>query len=59
VAHFPELDANLEVLESGHNAGLIENEVDALYSRVRVATDSLVSHVPPSVAHSPLDSAGE
>jgi hypothetical protein len=30
VLHFQELDANLEVLASGHNVGLIEDEVDDL-----------------------------
>jgi hypothetical protein len=30
VLHFPEVDADLEVLRSGHNVGLTEGEVDAL-----------------------------
>jgi hypothetical protein len=32
VSHFPELDADLEVLRSRHNVGLTEGEVDALWS---------------------------
>jgi hypothetical protein len=59
VSHFSELDADLEVLGSGCNTGLIEDEEDTLWSRVRTAVDSLASHVPSSVAHSPPDSAGE
>jgi hypothetical protein len=58
VSCFLKLDANLEVLESGHNMGLIENEVDALWSRVRMAADSLASHIPSSVARNPLVGAG-
>jgi hypothetical protein len=46
VSHFSELDADLVVLESGHNAGLTEGEVENLWSRVRAATDLLVSLVP-------------
>jgi hypothetical protein len=30
VLHFPVVDADLEVLGSGHNVGLTEGEVDAL-----------------------------
>jgi hypothetical protein len=30
VSHFPELETKLEVLGSGHNADLTENEADAL-----------------------------
>jgi hypothetical protein len=59
VSHFPDLDADLEVLGSGHSAGLIEDEVDALWSWVCMAADSLVSHVPSLVAHNPPDGAGE
>jgi hypothetical protein len=49
VLHFPELDIDLEVLGSGSNVSLIEGEVDALWSWVRTATDSLASHVPSSL----------
>jgi hypothetical protein len=58
MSHFPKLDANLEVLESGCSAGLVEGKVDALWSRVCAALDSLVSHVPPLVARNPPDSIG-
>jgi hypothetical protein len=59
MSHFLELDADLEVLGSRHNAGLMEVEVDALWSRVHAAMDSLASHVPSLVAHNPPDSARE
>jgi hypothetical protein len=59
VSHFPELDADLEVLRSRHNTRLAENEVDVLWSQVRASTDSVASHVPPSIDHKPLDSAEE
>jgi hypothetical protein len=32
VSHFPEPDADLEVLGSGRNAGLTEGEVDAVWT---------------------------
>jgi hypothetical protein len=54
--HFPELDADLEVLGSTHNMGLIEGEVDALLPRVHMATDSLASHNSSSVPNNPPDS---
>jgi hypothetical protein len=49
----------MEVHGFGRSAGLIEDEVDALWSQVRTATDSLASHVPSSVAHNPPNGAGE
>jgi hypothetical protein len=59
VSQFWELDADLEVLESGHNAGFTVDEVDALWSQVRTAVDLLAPHVPPSVARNPPGSTGE
>jgi hypothetical protein len=59
VSHFPELDTDLEVLGSRHDAGLIEDDVNALCSWVCATADSLASHIPSSVAHNPLDSTGE
>jgi hypothetical protein len=50
VSHFPEFDADLEVLRSGRSAGMIEDEVDALWSQVLAASDSLASHIRSSVA---------
>jgi hypothetical protein len=59
VSHFPELDAVLEVLGSGRNARLTEDEVNALWSWVRAAVDSVALHVPSLVARNPPDSEGE
>jgi hypothetical protein len=59
VSHFPELDTDLEVLGSRCSMGLTSDEVDALWSHVRAATDSLTSHIPSSVARNPPDDAGE
>jgi hypothetical protein len=59
VSHFLELDADLEVLGSGHSMGLTEDEVDILWSRVRTAAHSIASHVPSSVAYNPPDGVGE
>jgi hypothetical protein len=58
VSQFSELDADLEVLGSRRNVGLTEGEVDALWSRVRAARDSLASHVHSLVACNPPDKAG-
>jgi hypothetical protein len=59
VLHFPELKPELELLGSGHDADLTEDEVDALWTRVRVASDSLASYVPSLVSCSPPDCEGE
>jgi hypothetical protein len=59
MSHFPELDADLEVLGFRRSTGLIEDEVDVVWSWVRAVADSLVLHVPSSMACNPPDSAGE
>jgi hypothetical protein len=59
VSHFTKLDADLEVLGSGPNMRLTEDEVNALWSQLCVAVDSLVLHVAFSVACNPPDSMGE
>jgi hypothetical protein len=58
VLHFLELKTVLEVLRSRRSTDPIEDEVDAIWIRVRTASDSLVSHVPSSVAHNPPDGVG-
>jgi hypothetical protein len=47
-----------ELLRSRHNMDLTEDQEDALWAWVHVASDSLASHVPPSVARSPPDGTG-
>jgi hypothetical protein len=59
VSHFLELTTDLEVLGSGHSADLTEDETDALWTRVHAALNSLLLHVPSSVAHNPPDNMGE
>jgi hypothetical protein len=59
VSHFLELDADLEVLGFGGSVGLIDDEVDAIWSRVGAATDSLTSHISSSAADNPPDGAGD
>jgi hypothetical protein len=59
LSHFLELEAELELLGSGCNVDLTYDQVDALWTWVCVASDSLALHVPSSVAHDPPDSARE
>jgi hypothetical protein len=59
LSHFPELETNLELLGTERNTDLMEDQMDALWTQVRSASDSLASHVLPSVTHSPPDGAGE
>jgi hypothetical protein len=53
------MEAELELLRSGCNVDITDDQVDALWTQVHVASDLLVSHVPPSFAYSPPDSAWE
>jgi hypothetical protein len=55
LSHFPEL----ELLGSGHNANLIEGQMDALWTQTHQASESLMLSVHPSVAHNSPDGAGE
>jgi hypothetical protein len=59
MSHFPELKTDLEVLRSEHNADLTEDEVDALWTQMHMASDSVASYVPSSVARKPLNDARE
>jgi hypothetical protein len=59
VSYFSKLKTDLEVLGSKRSVDLTEDEVDALWTRVRVASDLLASYVPSSVAHNPPDGTGE
>jgi hypothetical protein len=58
-SHFLELKTELELLGSGRNVDLTEDQVDSLWPLVSVASDSLVSLVPSSVAHDSPDGVGE
>jgi hypothetical protein len=59
MSHFPELKPELELLESGHNVDLTEDEADALWTQVRTASDSLVLYVLSPVARRPVNGAEE
>jgi hypothetical protein len=58
ISHFSELKSELELLGSRHKVDLIEDEADALWTRVSAASDSLASYVPSSVAHGPPNNVG-
>jgi hypothetical protein len=59
LSHFSELQSELELLRFRHNEDLTEDQGDALWTQVRVASDSLVSYVPPSVTCNPPENAGD
>jgi hypothetical protein len=59
VSHFLELKTELEVLGSGRNVDLTEDEVDALWTRVCMALDLLALYVPSSVARNPPNGVKE
>jgi hypothetical protein len=58
LSYFLELKSELELLGSGRNMDLTEDMANALWTWVSAASDSLESHVPPSVAHNPPEDAG-
>jgi hypothetical protein len=57
LSHFPELKSKLELIGSGQDANLSDNQVNALCPLVSVASDSLASLVPSSLAHEPPNDA--
>jgi hypothetical protein len=59
LSHFLELKSELELLGSGRNADLTEDQADALWPLVDAASDLLALFFPSSVAHDPSDGAGE
>jgi hypothetical protein len=59
MSHFLELKSELVLLGSRRNADLTEVEVDALWTQVHMASNSLASYVPSSVAHSTPNGAVE
>jgi hypothetical protein len=58
LSHFSELGLELELLGYGCNVDLTEDQVDAVWTQVRQALDSLVSFVPPSAACGSPNGAG-
>jgi hypothetical protein len=59
LSHFLELGAELELLGSGCNADLTEDQVDALWTQARHVSDSLASFIPLLATCGSLDDAGE
>jgi hypothetical protein len=59
LSHFPELEVELDLLGSSYNADLTGDQMEALWSRTRQASESLSSRVPSSAACDPLDSDEE
>jgi hypothetical protein len=55
--HFRELEPKLELLGSGRDAYLIEDQADALWPLVSTASNSLASLIPSSLARNPPDDA--
>jgi hypothetical protein len=59
LSHFSELGTELELLGSRRNMNLMEDQVDAVWTQVHQAMDSLVRFIPSLVAHGSPDRAGE
>jgi hypothetical protein len=59
LCHFSELKSELELLRSGQNVDLTDDQADALWPLVSAASDSLVSILPSSHARIPHDDVGE
>jgi hypothetical protein len=57
--HFPEIETELELLGSGRNADLMEDQVDALWTQACQASESLALFIPQLVAHGSRDGMGE
>jgi hypothetical protein len=55
LSHFPDLETELELLESGRGADLSDDQVDALWPLVSMASDSLALLVPSSLARNSQD----
>jgi hypothetical protein len=59
LSQFLELKSDLELLRSGCNAVMTEDQADALWTWVCLASDSLVSHISPLITCNPPNDAGE
>jgi hypothetical protein len=55
LSNFSKLETELELLGSGRGADLSDDEADALWPLVSMASDSLVSLVPSSLDHDSPD----
>jgi hypothetical protein len=59
LSQFLELEAELELLGSGHNTTLTEDQVDALWILTHSASDLLALHILPSIVRCPPDGVEE
>jgi hypothetical protein len=59
LSHFPELEPELELHVSRYNADLTEGRVDAFWTRMHQASESLSSRVLLPVTRSPPDGTEE
>jgi hypothetical protein len=59
LSHFLELKSELELLGSGQNADLTDDQANALWTLVSMALDSQASLVRSSIARNPPDDVGE
>jgi hypothetical protein len=57
LSHFPELEPELELLESGRDVDQSNDQADALWPLVSVVSDSLVLLIPSSLARDSPDDA--
>jgi hypothetical protein len=59
LSHFPEVEPKLELHGPGHNADLIESQLDAHWARTRRASNSLLSSVLSSDSRNSPDDSGK
>jgi hypothetical protein len=59
ISHFPELEAELELLGSGHNTDPTEDQVDVLWTWTCQASKLLAAFIPPKVARGTPDDMGD
>jgi hypothetical protein len=59
LSHFPELEVKLDLLGCGYDVDLSCDEMEALWTQTRGASESLSSWVPSLVTRSPPEDAGE
>jgi hypothetical protein len=59
LSHILELETELELLGSGHNVYLTEDQLDAHWTQMHLNSESLASFIPTSVALGSPDGTGE
>jgi hypothetical protein len=59
LSHFLELKSELELIGSGQNTDLTDDQADALWPLVSMASNMLALVVPSLIAHNPPNGVGE